>query len=124
MILYRQPGANVIETVDRARALLPELQASIPSDIEMRVALDQSTTIRSSLREVERALMISIALVIMVVLRSSDQHPAPGDRPSSVDEIVVPERVGRGSLVDGHRERPASTFPWLFLTRPFRSEVF
>src|SRR5262249_3289892 len=67
VILYKQPSANVIETVDRARALLPELQASIPSDIEMRVALDQSTTIRSSLREVERALMISIALVIMVV---------------------------------------------------------
>jgi len=67
VILYRQPGANVIETVDRARALLPELQASIPSDIEMTVALDQSTTIRSSLKEVERALMISIALVIMVV---------------------------------------------------------
>jgi len=67
VILYKQPGANVIETIDRARALLPELQASIPSDIEMRVALDQSTTIRSSLKEVERALMISIALVIMVV---------------------------------------------------------
>src|SRR4029077_10924513 len=67
VILYRQPGANVIETVDRARGLLPELQASIPSDIEMHVAMDQSTTIRSSLKEVERALMISIALVIMVV---------------------------------------------------------
>ncbi len=67
VILYRQPGANVIETVDRALALLPELQASIPSDIEMHVAMDQSTTIRSSLKEVERALAISIALVIMVV---------------------------------------------------------
>jgi multidrug efflux pump len=67
VILYRQPGANVIETIDRALALLPELQASIPSDIEMHVAMDQSTTIRSSLKEVERALMISIALVIMVV---------------------------------------------------------
>ena len=67
VILYRQPGANVIETVDRVRALLPELQASIPSDIDIHVALDQSTTIRSSLYEVERALMISIALVIMVV---------------------------------------------------------
>jgi len=67
VILYRQPGANVIETVDGVRALLPGLQASVPSDIDMRVALDQSTTIRSSLFEVERALMISISLVIMVV---------------------------------------------------------
>src|SRR6202790_5153923 len=67
VILYKQPGANVIETVDGVRALLPELQASIPSDIDMRVALDQSTTIRSSLYEVERALLISISLVIMVV---------------------------------------------------------
>src|SRR5258707_4629655 len=67
VILYRQPGANVIETVDRVRELLPELQASVPSDIDINVALDQSTTIRSSLHEVERALMISIALVIMVV---------------------------------------------------------
>jgi len=85
VILYKQPGANVIDTVDRARALLPELQASIPSDIEMRVALDQSTTIRSSLKEVERALMISIALVIMVVflfLRSA--------RATIVPSIAVP----------------------------------
>ncbi|HTZ76598.1 MAG TPA: efflux RND transporter permease subunit [Stellaceae bacterium] len=67
VILYRQPGANVIDTVDGVRALLPELQASIPSDIDIHVAMDQSTTIRSSLHEVERALMISIALVIMVV---------------------------------------------------------
>jgi multidrug efflux pump len=67
VILYRQPGANVIETVDRVRELLPDLQASVPSDIDLNVALDQSTTIRSSLHEVERALMISIALVIMVV---------------------------------------------------------
>ena len=67
VILYRQPGANVIETVDRVRELLPELQASIPSNIDIHVAMDQSTTIRSSLHEVERALLISIALVIMVV---------------------------------------------------------
>ncbi len=67
VILYRQPGANVIETVDRVRELLPDLQASVPSDIDLNVALDQSTTIRSSLHEVERTLLISIALVIMVV---------------------------------------------------------
>jgi multidrug efflux pump len=63
----RQPGANVIETVDRVKAILPMLQASIPSSIDLRVASDSTTTIRASLREVERTLLISISLVILVV---------------------------------------------------------
>ncbi len=67
VILYRQPGANIIETVDRVRALLPQLQASIPADIDLDVAMDQSTTIRGSLRDVEHTLLISIGLVILVV---------------------------------------------------------
>ena len=67
LILYRQPNANIIETVDRVRALLPALAASIPSAIDVQVAMDRTPTIRGSLREVERTLMISIALVIMVV---------------------------------------------------------
>ena len=67
LILYRQPNANIIETVDRVRALLPVLAASIPSAIDLRVAIDRTPTIRASLRDVERTLMISIALVIMVV---------------------------------------------------------
>jgi multidrug efflux pump len=67
IILFRQPGANIIETVDRVKALLPQLQASIPAAINMRVAIDRSPTIRASLREVERSLVISIGLVIMVV---------------------------------------------------------
>ncbi|MEO8558052.1 MAG: efflux RND transporter permease subunit [Rhodospirillales bacterium] len=66
VILYRQPGANIIETVDRVKELLPELQSSLPHDIDMAVAIDRSTTIRSSLRDVERTLLISIALVILV----------------------------------------------------------
>ncbi len=67
LILYRQPNANIIETVDRVRALLPVLAASIPSAIDLQVAMDRTPTIRASLRDVERTLMISIALVIMVV---------------------------------------------------------
>jgi multidrug efflux pump len=67
VILFREPGANIIDTVDRVVALVPALQASIPSDIDIRLAADRSTTIRSSLREVEHTLLISIALVIMVV---------------------------------------------------------
>jgi multidrug efflux pump len=67
LIIRRQPGANVIETVDRVKAIIPRLQASIPQSIEMRVMSDSTTTIRASLHEVERTLLISIALVIMVV---------------------------------------------------------
>jgi multidrug efflux pump len=67
VILSRQPNANIIETVDRVRALLPQLQAAIPSAIDVSVALDQTATIRASLHDVERTLAISIALVIMVV---------------------------------------------------------
>ncbi|HNC52870.1 MAG TPA: multidrug efflux RND transporter permease subunit [Accumulibacter sp.] len=67
LILYRQPGANIIETVDRVRDLLPHLRAIIPAAIDLRVALDRTPTIRSSLRDVERTLAISVGLVILVV---------------------------------------------------------
>jgi multidrug efflux pump len=67
VILNQQPNANIIETVDRVRALLPQVQASIPSAIEMHVALDRTTTIRAALHDVERTLVTSIALVILVV---------------------------------------------------------
>ena len=67
LILFRQPGANIIGTVDRVKALLPQLQAAIPAAIKMQVVLDRSPTIRASLREVERSLFISTVLVILVV---------------------------------------------------------
>jgi multidrug efflux pump len=67
VIVYRQPGGNIIDTVDRVRALLPLLQAEIPAAIDITPAMDQSVTIRASLKDVERTLLISIALVIMVV---------------------------------------------------------
>jgi multidrug efflux pump len=67
LILYRQPGANIIDTVDRVTALLPQLEASIPSDIDVTVAADRTTDIRASLHDVERTLAISVMLVIMVV---------------------------------------------------------
>ena len=67
LILNRQPNANIIETVDRVRAILPVLQASIPSAIDLEVALDRTPTIRASLRDVERSLVISMGLVILVV---------------------------------------------------------
>jgi multidrug efflux pump len=67
VILNQQPNANIIDTVDRVRALLPQVQASIPRAIDMKVALDRTTTIRAALHDVERTLVIAIALVIMVV---------------------------------------------------------
>ena len=67
VLITRQPGANVIETVDGVRALLPELQAQLPADVEMHVASDATSSIRASLREIEITLLISIALVIVVV---------------------------------------------------------
>jgi len=67
LVIFRQPGANVIETVDQIRAVLPQLQASIPQSLELSVAMDRTPTIRASLREVEHTLVISVGLVIMVV---------------------------------------------------------
>jgi multidrug efflux pump len=67
LVLYRQPGANIIGTVDRVYALLPQLKASIPNDIDITAVLDRTTTIRASLRDTERTLVIAILLVIGVV---------------------------------------------------------
>jgi multidrug efflux pump len=67
VVLNRQPGANIIDTVDRIKALLPQLRASIPNAIDVTVPLDRTPTIRASLYEVKRTLMISMGLVIMVV---------------------------------------------------------
>ncbi len=67
VIIFRQPGANIIDTVDRIRAILPQLQASIPQAIDMKVAMDQTVTIRASVHDVERTLLISVVLVILVV---------------------------------------------------------
>ena len=67
VLLYRQPGANIIEVADRVRAVLPQLQASIPAVIELNVVMERTSTIRASLAEIERTLLISLALVIMVV---------------------------------------------------------
>ena len=67
VIVFRQPGANIIDTVDGIRAALPQLKASIPSAIDLTVVMDQTTTIRASVLDVERTLAISIGLVIMVV---------------------------------------------------------
>ena len=67
LIIFRQPGANIINTVDAIRAQIPSLKASIPQGIDMTVVLDRTTTIRASVHDVERTLLLSIGLVIAVV---------------------------------------------------------
>ncbi|HEV2328394.1 MAG TPA: multidrug efflux RND transporter permease subunit [Verrucomicrobiae bacterium] len=85
LIIFSAPGANIIDTVDRIRAAIPSLQASLPRGIAMTVMMDRSTTIRSSVAEVERTLIIAILLVILVVfifLRSP--------RSTLIPAVVVP----------------------------------
>lgn len=68
IVIRREAGANIIETVNRIRAELPEFNDMIPAAIDLKVAQDRTPTIRASLAEVERALLIAVALVILVVL--------------------------------------------------------
>src|SRR6516165_3153930 len=85
VIISRQPGANIIETVDRVREALPSLKASIPAAIDLTVVLDRTLTIRASVRDVEITLGIAVVLVILVVflfLRSA--------RATLIPSVVVP----------------------------------
>src|SRR5262249_33868204 len=65
--IQRLPGANVIATVDRIKAMLPVLKASIPSDIKIDVVSDRTETIRASVADVQFTLVLSVALVVMVI---------------------------------------------------------
>jgi multidrug efflux pump len=67
VIIFRQPGANIIDTVDRIQAVLPQIQSSIPHSIDVKVAMDQTVTIRASVSDTQRTLIISVILVILVV---------------------------------------------------------
>jgi multidrug efflux pump len=81
LVIYRQTGANIIDTVDRVRALVPQLQAAIPPAIQLTIMLDRTTTIRASVRDIELTLLISISLVILVVfafLRNGWATAIPG----------------------------------------------
>jgi multidrug efflux pump len=85
VIMFKQPQANIIDTVDRIRATLPALKASIPSGIDFTVTLDRTTTIRASVRDVERTLLISIGLVILVVFLFLRNGPA-----TLIPSVAVP----------------------------------
>ncbi len=85
MIIRRQPGANIIDTIERVKALVPKLTQSISPAIDIRVAVDRSQTIRASVRDVQRTLLLSVALVVLVVfafLRSG--------RATLIPSVVVP----------------------------------
>ena len=78
--IQRQPGANVIETVNRIKKLLPQLQATLPASLDVQVLTDRTVTIRASVQDVEFELMLSIALVVMVIfvfLRSASATLIP-----------------------------------------------
>ena len=67
IIVFRQPGANIIETVDRVRALMPYLRSSISPAITLSIAMDRTVTVRASVKDIETTLLISVILVILVV---------------------------------------------------------
>ena len=67
LIVFRSPGANIIETVDRVKAMIPQLRSWLPESADLSVRMDRSQTIRASLHEVEKSLLLSMALVVLVV---------------------------------------------------------
>jgi len=78
--VQRQPGANVIQTVDRVKALLPKLQATLPASVDVQVIADRTTTIRASVDDTEFELLLAVALVVMVIflfLRSASATVIP-----------------------------------------------
>ena len=109
VIIFRQPGANIIETDDRIKAQLPSIEASIPQGIKFTVVLDRTTTIRASVNDVERSLIGSVILVVLVVfvfLRNWRATLIPsGSRSGFADRHVcrdVPAGLQpRQSLADG-----------------------
>ncbi|WP_022976018.1 MdtB/MuxB family multidrug efflux RND transporter permease subunit [Nevskia ramosa] len=83
--VQRQPGANVIETVDRVKALLPRLQASLPSALDVQIIADRTTTIRASVDDTEFELLLAIGLVVMVIFLFLRSVPA-----TLIPSVAVP----------------------------------
>jgi multidrug efflux pump len=88
VIVFRQPGANIIDTIDSVKAELPQLEAAMPADVNVTIAIDRSTTIRQSLSDTELTLVIAITLVTIVVyffLRSF--------RATAIPSVAVPVSI-------------------------------
>jgi hydrophobic/amphiphilic exporter-1 (mainly G- bacteria), HAE1 family len=85
LVIFKQPGANVIETVDAIKAALPHLQASIPPTVNVNILIDRTQTIRASVRDVEHTLMLTIALVVLVIFVFLRSVPA-----TLIPSVTVP----------------------------------
>jgi len=85
LVIYKQPGANVIATVDRIKAALPRLRASIPPTVEVHTLVDRTQTIRASVHDVEFTLLLTIALVVMVIFLFLRNLPA-----TLIPSVTVP----------------------------------
>ncbi len=80
VLLFRTPGANIIQTVDNVKDVLPQLQAALPPSINLKIAIDRTGTIHDSLRDVQRSMIVSILLVMLVVyffLRDGGPRSSP-----------------------------------------------
>jgi multidrug efflux pump len=88
VIVYRQPGANIIDTVERLTQELPQLKAAMPSDVEITLASDRSTTIRASLRDTRWTLLFAVILVTLVVFATLSDP-----RAALIPAVVVPVSV-------------------------------
>ena len=76
LVIFKQPGANVIDTVDRIKAALPRLQAAIPPTVDVNVLVDRTQTIRGSVHDVELTLLLTVALVVLVIFMFLRSVPA------------------------------------------------
>ncbi len=83
--VQRQPGANIIQVVDRIKNLLPFLQSSLPASVKVQVLTDRTTTIRASVKDVEFELMLTVALVVMVIFLFLRNIPA-----TIIPSVAVP----------------------------------
>ena len=83
--IQRQPGANVIEVVDAVKKLLPQLQASAPASVDVRILTDRTNTIRASVKDVQFELLLSVALVVMVIFLFLRSLPA-----TAIPSVAVP----------------------------------
>jgi len=81
LVVYKQPGANVIETVDKIKSLLPRLVAAIPAAIKIEVISDRTLTIRAAVDDVQFTLLLTIALVVMVISFSCAVSGQPSFQP-------------------------------------------
>src|SRR4029077_221126 len=93
--IQRQPGANIIEVVDRIKALLPQLQESLPAALSIETLTDRTLTIRASVEDVQMELMLTVALVVMVIFLFLRNIPA-----TIIPSVAVPlSLVGTFSLM-------------------------